>query len=341
MYVSAHQGWVNVEAPAKLNLFLEVLGKRPDGYHELITHMTSVSVFDSLRLRATDDPAIRLHCRWASGYLAKELSELSQSKGEKSTDCSAVSTASEASTSPISPPLPSSPFGDLPAPEKNIITRAVLKLRELSGHKQGCEILVTKRIASVAGLGGASADAVAALLAANRAWNLHWPARQLAEVAALVGSDTVFFLAGGSAICRGRGEQVSSLKSVRKQFVIVRPPVGLSTPLVFSKLKISEHPRAIGIPAEGSQQSSTREEFFNRLEEPAAAATPWIGKLRSAMDRLGIAQHQMTGSGSSYFGIARSARHARRLASCLRAQRLGLVYSSASATAAGFAPLAA
>lgn len=328
MYVSAHQGWVTVEAPAKLNLFLEVLGKRPDGFHELETLMTSVSIFDTLRLRRSSDASISLRCHWASGYLARETA---------ATNAQAASSATTASD------LPSSPFGDLPPPEKNIVTKALLKLRELAGNEQlGCEVHLTKRIASVAGLGGASSDAVAAILAANIAWNLHFSSAELAEVAAAVGSDTVFFLAGGRAICRGRGERVTPVKRACQQFVVARPPVGLSTPRVFSKLKIPQNPLDIAtyLGEKTSGEKTSRDgRLHNRLEQPARELTPWIGELSSALDRAGVAQHQMTGSGSSYFGLARSARHARRIAAVLRARQMGLVYSATSATASGFSPL--
>ena len=70
---------------------------------------------------------------------------------------------------------------------------------------------LVKRIPAAAGLGGASSDAAAALVAANVAWQLDWPRERLAELAAELGSDVPFFLTRGAAVCRGRGERIESL----------------------------------------------------------------------------------------------------------------------------------
>ena len=80
-----------------------------------------------------------------------------------------------------------------------------------------------------AGLGGGSSDAAAALRLANMAGNSIGPNR-LAELAAELGSDVPFFVYGGAAICRGRGERVERLPAMPTlHFVVVKPPVGLST----------------------------------------------------------------------------------------------------------------
>ena len=58
---------VEIQAPAKINLFLEILAKRPDGYHEIETLMSPIGLYDSLSFRATESPEIRLDCRWGVG----------------------------------------------------------------------------------------------------------------------------------------------------------------------------------------------------------------------------------------------------------------------------------
>jgi 4-diphosphocytidyl-2-C-methyl-D-erythritol kinase len=68
----------------------------------------------------------------------------------------------------------------------------------------------------------------------------------------------------------------------------------------------------------------------NRLQSAAAGLTPWINRVGSALARLDCLAHQLSGSGSAYFGICRHAQHARRVAANLRAQQLGLVYATRS-----------
>ena len=58
--------------------------------------------------------------------------------------------------------------------------------------------------------------------------------------------------------------------------------------------------------------------IHNRLEEAAAGISPWVARLRQEFNKLDFLGHQMTGSGSAYFGICRHAKHARRLAAILR-----------------------
>lgn len=282
---------VEVQAPAKINLFLEVLAKRPDGFHEIETLMSPIGLYDSLTFRATRSPEIRLECRWAAGLHQDSL-------------------------------------GDLPAPEKNIVFQAASRLQERSGSEQGAEICLTKRIPSAAGLGGASSDAAAVLVAANLAWQLSWSRERLAELAAEIGSDVPFFLENGSAICRGRGEQIETIEPVRLHVVVVRPPVGLSTPQIYSRCQPAKSPSEVAKLQSGLRSGNWNEmksALINRLQEPAMQLTPWIGRLSQELTDAGCVAHQMSGSGSSCFGICESARHARRVAGKLRSKRVGLV----------------
>src|SRR5690242_3542779 len=107
---------MEVQAPAKINLFLEILGKRPDDYHEIETLMSPIGLYDSLSLRSTESPEISLHCSWATGLTGVDL-------------------------------------GDLPPPEQNIVFRAASLLQQRSGCTRGAQIQLIKRIPSAAGLG--------------------------------------------------------------------------------------------------------------------------------------------------------------------------------------------
>jgi 4-diphosphocytidyl-2-C-methyl-D-erythritol kinase len=290
---------LTLHTPAKVNLTLEVLARRPDGFHELETVMLAVSVFDTLVIEATQSRELQVRCQWASGLSA------------------AVRNGRAADL-----------WQPLPATNDNLVWKALDQLRTAAGIAQGARVDLIKRIPAQAGLGGASADAAAALLAANAAWQLHWPLCRLAELAAALGSDVAFFLTGGAAICRGRGEQIEVIRPPRCSLVIVRPPVGLSTPAVYKKCR----PAATRHAASGMQQAFVRGDLaaaarsmHNGLQVPAEELSPWIGKLRNAFASTGCVAHQMSGSGSSYFGVYWHAGQARRIARRLRGMNLGAV----------------
>jgi 4-diphosphocytidyl-2-C-methyl-D-erythritol kinase len=228
----------------------------------------------------------------------------------------------------------------IPAQSDNLVVRALQLLRERSGCPLGSHVELVKRIPSAAGLGGGSSDAAAALRLANRAWELNWPKQRIAELAAELGSDVPFFLAGGAAICRGRGESVEPVLGMRPMhFVVVKPPHDLSTADVYrahdeltgtTQVQDSGPMRRVIQNRASSQGGHPHPWMLNRLQRAAASLSPWIERLASIFEALGFLQHQLSGSGTAYFGVCRHARHASRLASILRSRQLGLVYATRS-----------
>jgi 4-diphosphocytidyl-2-C-methyl-D-erythritol kinase len=288
-----------------LNLFLEVLAKRADGFHEIETLMMAISISDSLFVTVSTEGRIRLSCTWASGMESRRHSGLDDA------------------------------FGDLPPETENIVYKAADRLRSQAGVRGGVSMHLVKRIPSAAGLGGASSDAAAALWALNQAWRLEWSAAQLAELGATIGSDVPFFLSrGGSgvraAICRGRGERIDPTDGLPSwHVVVVRPPVGLSTAAVYRQCTVASHPRRVDGLLDALRRGETQavgRALFNRLQQTAEQLCPWIERLRTTFERIGVPGHQMTGSGTSYFGICRNAVHARHVAARLRALHVGEVY---------------
>jgi 4-diphosphocytidyl-2-C-methyl-D-erythritol kinase len=288
-------------APAKLNLFLEVFGRRADGFHELETLMVPIRLADSIRIIATPEGA--------DGGPGKIRFELRTS-------------------AMLRPPRQAHA---IPVGGDNLVVRALELLQERSGCRLGADVELVKRIPAAAGLGGGSSDAAAALRLANRAWGIQWPVERLAVLAAELGSDVPFFLVGGPAICRGRGEQVERVAGMRPlHFVIVKPPTDLSTADVYRAHDALAESRAAQQTGARSWNQPDFGWMVNRLQSAAASLSPWIERLRLAFDSLGFLRHQLSGSGTTYFGVCRHAGHARRLASILRARQLGLVYATRS-----------
>jgi 4-diphosphocytidyl-2-C-methyl-D-erythritol kinase len=297
-------------APAKLNLYLDLLGRRADGFHEVETLMVPIRLYDSVSFVPT---------RLAAGRMAEiEL-------GVR-----------------VCEPLLASPHSDpIPTGTENLVVRALDLLRQWSGCELGAKVELVKRIPSAAGLGGGSSDAAAALRLGNIGWGLNWPVARLAEVAAEIGSDVPFFLYSGAAVCRGRGEIVEPLPAVAPtHFVVVKPPAGLNTGEVYramTELADSSHEETqsggfveILDALRSGAASQVGHWMRNRLQRAACSLSPWVEKLRSAFDQLDFVGHQLSGSGTAYFGVCRHAQHARRIANILRTRQLGLVYATRS-----------
>ncbi len=287
-----------IQTPAKLNLFFEVLGKRSDGYHEIETLMCPIGWYDTLCFQATSSEDLELECRWGSAA-----------------GCPFAGGGSG--------------FDEVPRDGRNLVLRAVDLVRRRTGRKQGARLRLIKRIPTAAGLGGGSSDAAAALAAANVGWKLGLSLPELASLAAELGSDVPFFLNRGPAVCRGRGEQIEATGGLGlMNFVVVRPPEGLATAAVYGVCRPPASPRPLRPLLDALRQGSVRQAgglLFNRLQAAAEQLSPWIarlGRLLAAEDCLG---HGMSGSGTAYFGLFRSALQARRVARRLLARGVGCV----------------
>jgi len=303
---------IEVLAPAKINLFFEVLSRRDDGFHEIETLMVPIGLYDTLILE--DDPSgqVSLAARWAIGFGQQKNAQVPQAsmfEGE---------------------------FGNLPEVEKNHAVRAIRLLALRAGVNRGARLRLVKRIPAAAGLGGGSSDAAAALLGANLAWNLGWSLKRLTAVAAELGSDVPFFLTRGPAICRGRGEMVRRVAGLPVLYVVVlRPPDGLATASVYRACQPGEPPRQVGAVIEELQTgrlAAIGPMAHNRLLEPARKLSPWIDKALVHLASEDCPVIGMSGSGSACFALCRSANHARRVAAQLRNRRpsVGYVWSVCS-----------
>jgi len=276
---------VEVLAPAKLNLYLEVLKRRPDGYHEIESLMAAVDLYDELTV--IDEP---------SGAIALECDDPS-----------------------------------LPVDGRNLVVQAAELLRSESSVEAGARIRLKKGIPAQAGLAGGSSDAAATLVALDRLWGLGVSTERLGELAGRIGSDVAFFLHAPAAVCRGRGELVEPVSlSSSLHFVLVVPPVGLSTVDVYRRLKPPERPKEIGPVLDAltrGEPSELGRGLFNRLQPVAESLRPELAKARDALAALDppLCGSLMSGSGSAYFGLCRDFAAAEKAAAVLKPLGLGLV----------------
>jgi 4-diphosphocytidyl-2-C-methyl-D-erythritol kinase len=248
---AAHHSPIVRLAPAKLNLTLAVVGRRDDGFHDLHSVFVPLALHDVL----TVAPA-----------------------GTAGSDTLHV-TGKDAG--PV---------------EANLVLRAISAVRAAIGEGPGrpatppLAARLEKRIPVAAGLGGGSSDAAAAIDAALEAWGAADALdteRRLA-VAASVGSDAPFFLAGRPALIEGRGERVSPLTGIHGHpgILLVTPAVAVRTPDVFAVFDGSH----LGSSGDGSVRMTSAhlaQELGNGLSATDLVAR--AGVLASANDLLASA----------------------------------------------------
>ena len=248
---------LSLSSYAKINLGLEIIGQRDDGYHDLISVMQTINLADTLIFNPSD------HISVDSGV----------------------------------PGL---------AQEDDLVWQAAVALRDATGTRQGIHVRVEKAIPSKAGLGGGSSNCATTLLALNRIWRAKVSVDTLAEIAATLGSDIAFFLNGGTALTRGRGEIVELLPDAPSRWVLlVKPRESLGTASVFQELRAAEHTNGSATLRLASRQREGVLDYrlmCNNLSLAAQRVCPSIKPILTELREHSSAT-LLSGSGSTSFGL--------------------------------------
>jgi 4-diphosphocytidyl-2-C-methyl-D-erythritol kinase len=170
-------------APAKVNLTLEILGKRADGYHEITTIMQTIDICDILTF-------------WENEWI-KIIPDYNNLPVKDSLFCCEK-------------------FNYL---NDNLVYKAASLLKKETGYKGGAVIQLNKNIPSSAGLGGGSSDAAATLKGLNRLWGLNLSTEKLSRIGSKIGSDVPFFIHNGTCIAEGRGEIIKKIESPGQKWI--------------------------------------------------------------------------------------------------------------------------
>lgn len=315
--------------PAKLNLFLELLARRPDGFHEIDTVMVPIDLCDDLQVSAVERSGVSLTAKWLP-----------------STDQFAAKLGLDPGSAAADEIL------DIPIDDRNLVCRALNLFLSHFGLSGGFDVILGKRIPAGAGMGGASSDAAAVILCAAELYGLRHRTADLHHIAAQIGSDVPFFLgpqvpsrgetdatihgleppsnhgesypAIQAGHATGRGEKIAPLEVLCPLYlVVVYPAHVLSTATVFAKSEIPDQPRS-SVPMIDALRSGNLDklsvELWNRLSIPAAEIVPRIDEILKTMWQTELSSCQLTGSGSACFGIAGSAEIANRVVGELTAQ---------------------
>ena len=273
--------------PAKLNLGLHITGKRDDGFHDLESVFLPIGWSDILEVVLDEDVP--------SGQARFEWTGLA---------------------------IP----GDT---VDNLVTRAHNRLAE-AFDLPGVSIHLHKVLPMGGGVGGGSADGTYTLRALNAVCNLGLSHDALLAHAAELGSDCPFFVQDAPALVRGRGEIVESLHGelpLRDGWVVVaNPGIHISTAEAFGD--VTPTPRSTDWNAlTTTPVTAWRDLIQNDFELGARQRHPQVGHLIDALAQAGAAHAQMTGSGSTVFGLFEKEAVARKAAHLTQAQFCGPIFS--------------
>ena len=257
-------------APAKLNLFLHVVGRRPDGYHLLQTVFRFVDYGDSLSFTVRDDGVIqRVN------------------------------------------PLPGVD------PEQDLTVRAARLLQQETGCSLGADIVLEKRLPMGGGLGGGSSDAATVLLALNRLWNLNLDRQKLQEMGLRLGADVPVFVFGESAFAEGVGEKLQPVALPQAWYVVLVPPVSVSTLEIFTSKELTRDTKPIKMSDFSTGCGK------NDLEPEVCRKYPQVVECLNWLKTFGDAR--MTGSGACVFAAFSSEEAANKVFLMKPAQMAGFV----------------
>ena len=230
----------------------------------------------------------------------------------------------------------------VPADGDNLALRAVNALRAaLPGVGEPVRVAIRKRIPVAAGLAGGSADAAAALVACNELWNAGLSQGQLCEVAADVGSDVAFAVLGGTAVGRGRGEQLTKalVPNAQYHWVLAFADGQLSTPSVYARTDELRAGAAVTPPAldpglmgalRAGDPVRVGNALSNDLQPAALALFPALRKTLDAGREFGALGALVSGSGPTCLFLARNSERA--LAMAVSLSGAGVCRTVATAT---------
>ncbi len=176
----------------------------------------------------------------------------------------------------------------------DLCVRAARLLQAESGAAQGADLALDKRLPIGGGMGGGSSDAATTQLVLNRLWGLDWPRERLLGLALRLGADVPFFVFGENALGEGVGERLAALELPAAWYLVLVPPVALSTREVFSDNALTRNTKRLKIPPFFSGLGG------NDLEPVAVKRSPEIAA-HLAWLRARRPQARMTGSGACVF----------------------------------------
>ena len=249
---------------AKINLGLNVVERRPDGYHNLETVFFPVHLKDALEVQVMDEAFPSAH------------------------DCDLKVTNID---------IEGDEQSNLVVKAYNLLKRDFPQIPRVHAH-------LYKAIPTQAGMGGGSSDCAAMLLLLNEMCGLGLSRQQMIGYAAKLGADCPIFVLNSPAYAEGIGERLQPIELSLKGYylVVVRPNIPVPTKEAFSRI-VPHKPAKNCLDVVRQPIETWREELVNDFEESVFALHPEIGAVKQQLYEMGAIYAAMSGSGSALFGI--------------------------------------
>lgn len=273
---------LELKALGKINLGLDVLGKRENGYHDVRMVMQTVYLYDNVVLTKKQEPGIEIE----------------------------------------------SNLFFLPKDENNIAYKAAKLLIDEFQIQEGIHIVLEKHIPVAAGMAGGSSNAAAVLYGMNRMFELGLTQEELMQRGVKLGADVPYCIMRGTVLAEGIGEELTPLAPMPQcQILIAKPPISVSTKLVYEKLdskEIEEHPDIDGIieGLKAGDLNAVASSMGNVLEKVTVEEYPVIEQIKECMLKGGALGAMMSGSGPTVFGIFRDRKAVKTAAALVKEQGL-------------------
>jgi 4-diphosphocytidyl-2-C-methyl-D-erythritol kinase len=271
---------ITIFAPAKINLFLHVTGRRDDGYHLLDSLVSFADIGDRLVLEQALDFELEINGPYAAAFNAKEL--------------------------------------DASPSSSNLLVRAAWDMARLFKKNLAVKVTLTKNLPLGAGIGGGSSDAAAMIWGLLEYWKITERPDELMSLALKLGADVPACLSCITSRLEGTGEILSPLETFPEiPVVLVYPARASSTALAFSRYH-GNFKEPADMP-QGFENLDLLMRFLkttnNDLHKAACESVPEIDNAINALRlQRGCALARMSGSGSSCFGLYEDGENAERAA---------------------------
>lgn len=249
---------------AKINLGLNVVEKRPDGYHNLETVFYPAPIKDALEVTTMDD------------------------QFPSDTDCDLKVTNIHIE-------------GD---EQKNLVVRAYRLLKEDFPTLPRCHAHLRKGIPTQAGMGGGSSDCAYMIMLLNDLFHLGLSEQQMMDYAARLGADCAFFIKSRPCYAEGIGERLEDISLDLSEWYIgvVRPDIPVPTKEAFARIR-PHYPQKNCREVVMQPVETWKEDLINDFEESVFTVHPELAEVKQQLYNMGATYAAMSGSGSALFGL--------------------------------------